>query len=149
MTADEFPEQADAIGGLQIHDPRAHLPQPIERAGEIDRLAGDDRADAELARETAAVPARRESRDQDRVAVASSAARIPERVGLGVERRILVLNPPVVSPSQKPSLRVEQSGSDRDAAFGEAKAGLVQRDGKERRVIQGVFDVLRSAFDVG
>ncbi len=149
MFAYELPEQADAIGGLQIHDARAPLPQPVERPGEVDRLAGDDRPDAELASQTAAVPARREGRDQDCVAVVSSAPRVAERVGLGVERRILVLNPTVVSSSQERPLRVEQGGSDRNAAFGETEAGFFQSDGKERRVIHGAFDVLRSAFDVG
>ena len=85
MMADEFPEQSDAIGRLQIHDSRAPLPQPVERSGEVDRLAGDDRTDAELADQTAAVPAGRKGRDQDRVAVVSSASRVAERVGLGME----------------------------------------------------------------
>src|SRR5258708_7409051 len=121
MMANEFPEQADAFGGLQIHDSRAPLPQPVERPGEIDRLADDDCADVELARETAAVPARRESRDQDRVAVAFSAPRIPERIGLGVKRRILVLNPPVMSSAQESAYRIEQHSSDRNPAFGQTE----------------------------
>jgi len=131
MISDEFREQNNAIGGLQVHHPRSSLPQPVECACEVDRLADNDRSDVALAHETAAVPARRESRDQNRVPVVSAASRIAERIRLRVERRILVLDPPVMPSAQEPAFRIEKRSSNRNPAFGQTEASFVQSDFQE------------------
>jgi hypothetical protein len=70
----------------------------------------------------------RERGDHHRVPVAAPAPAAPERVGLSVQRRILILHAPVVTPAEQRAVGGEERRPDRDAALGEAGPGLVQRD---------------------
>src|SRR3546814_16913031 len=62
--------------------------------------------------------------DHDRVAVSARAAGLAEGVGLAVDRRVAFLYPAVVAAAQQAAVAVVQRGADRDAAFGQALAGL-------------------------
>ncbi|BEK86557.1 hypothetical protein NSK11_contig00079-0026 [Nocardia seriolae] len=75
--------------------------KPIVAAGEGARLADDDRADAELPDQPAAVPARRERGDHDGVAVVAAATGIAEGVGLGVHAGVVVLDAAIVAAPQQ------------------------------------------------
>jgi hypothetical protein len=98
-----------------------------DAAAEIHRFADNNGGDTELADQSAAIPARRQRGDHDFVAIGALAAGPAERVGLTVDGRVIFLNTAVVAATQKFSFTVEKRGTDGDAAFGQAHAGL--RDG--------------------
>src|ERR1700754_4419689 len=62
--------------------------EPVDPALERARLPDHHRADPELADQPAAVPARRQRRDHDRVPVGAPAAGVLEGRGLTVQRRV-------------------------------------------------------------
>ena len=113
---------------VEVDHLHAVLAQPVGAALERPRLADHDGADPELAHEPAAVPARRERRDHDRVPVGAPPAGVPEGLGLPVRRRIAALDAPVVTaPEQRPG-GVEQRRADRDSALREPGPRLLDRD---------------------
>src|SRR5262245_55572381 len=114
------------------------LPQPVEASGEVDRLARHERPDPELPDEPAAVPAGRERRHQDRVAVALPPPGAPERVGLAVHRGVSMLDPPVVPAPEEAATAVEQGRADGDPSLGQAEAGLVNGDLQEGAIVDQV-----------
>src|SRR5262249_7937670 len=110
-------EHVDALARVEIDDLDPVLAEPVDAAWKVDRLPDDDRTDAELADQPAAVPAGRQRRDHDRVAIASLPAGIAESVGLAVHRRVVLLDAPVVASPEQPALGVEERAADRDAAL--------------------------------
>src|SRR3954454_7226320 len=64
-------EEVDALLGVQVDHRHAVLAQPVDPTLEGDGLPDDDRPDPELAHQAAAIPARREGGDHDRVAIAA------------------------------------------------------------------------------
>ena len=130
MTRDPRTQHLDALGRGEVDDLYAVFPEPVETAGEVDRLAEDHPADAELPDEAAAVPARSERRHHRLVAVTALAARLAERVDLAVDRRVVFLDAPVVPAAEQSSAPVEERGADRDAALREPQPGLLDRNDK-------------------
>src|SRR5829696_2442343 len=65
----EFGEQVFAFLRVQVYDFDPVLPQPVDASGEGIGLAHDDRAYLELSHEPAAIPAWRERRNHNGVAV--------------------------------------------------------------------------------
>src|SRR5229473_6405846 len=65
MLGDEGLEQLAALGVVEVDDVDAVLAQPVEAAGKGAALAHDHRADAELAHQPAAIPARGERGDHN------------------------------------------------------------------------------------
>src|SRR2546427_11613349 len=124
MGRDVLREHVDALARIEVEHLDAVLSQPVEAAREVDRLADDHRPDAELAHEPAAVPAGRQRRHHDLVAVASLATGVAEGVGLAVHRGIVLLDATVVASPEQPALSVEQRAADRDAALGQPLARL-------------------------
>ena len=122
------PSSVDALRVLEQHDPAAVLGHPVVAALEVPRLADHDRADAELAQQPAAVPARRERGDHDAVGVVAAPTGGAEGGRLGVHRGVAVLDPAVVAAPEQGPVLVEQRGADRDAALGEAVASLCDGD---------------------
>src|SRR5262245_44959003 len=104
---------------MQVDHLDAVLPQPVDAALEVDRLADDDGADVELPHQAAAVPARGERRDHDLVAVAALPAGVAEGVGLAVDRRVALLHAAVAAAPQDAALRVGQARPDGNAALRE------------------------------
>src|SRR5262249_34481786 len=117
----ELAHHLDAIWRSEVHDAHAILAKPVEAAGEIDGVADDERADPELAHEPAAVPAGREGRREDLVAIGLLAARLPKGVGLPVNRGIPLLDPAVPPAAEQAPIRVEERGADGHASFREAR----------------------------
>src|SRR3989304_325816 len=77
-------EHLDALGRAQVDDLDAVLAQPLDAAAEIHGFADHDGPDIELAHQAAAVPAGRERRDHDLVAVAALPAGLAEGIGFAV-----------------------------------------------------------------
>jgi hypothetical protein len=113
---------------MQVHDLDAVFAKPVNPSSEVYRFAHDDRRDAELADETAAIPTGRQSRDHDLVAIGSLASGAAEGVRLSVDGRVVLLDSPIVTAAQEPSLRVKKRRADWDPAFREALARFVYRD---------------------
>src|SRR5688500_4874916 len=66
---DPFAQHGDAFLVGEVDHVDAVLAQPVDAAAEVHRFAYHHRADVELPHEAAAVPARREGGDHDRVAI--------------------------------------------------------------------------------
>lgn len=124
-------EHLNANLAREINDRDLARAEPVEAAREVHRFADDDRANAELANEAAAIPARREGGDHDFVAIGALAARFPKRIGFGVDGRIIFLDAAIAAAAEKFSFAVEKRGADGDAAFGEAETGFLDGDGEQ------------------
>src|SRR5690606_15918864 len=132
---DPVAKHADALGVVEVDDLNALFAQPLVPALEVDRLAHHHRADAELPDQAAAVPARGQGGDHDGVAVGALAAGLAEGVGLAVHGRIVFLHPAVVAAAEQGAVGGEQGRADRDAALGQALAGLLDGDGEQGAVV--------------
>src|SRR5712671_583171 len=128
--ADVSGQEIDAIGGMQVDDVDAIFAKPVDAALEVDRFSDDYGRNAELADQTAAIPTRRQRGDHDLVAIGALAPCAAEGVGLTVDARVVLLNPPIVTSAQEISPGIKKGGADGDAAFGEALARFVYGDTK-------------------
>ncbi len=99
-------------------------------AGEVRRFADHDRPDAKLTYEPTAVPTRRKSRNHNGFAVVAAPACVTEGAGLGVSRRVPVLDATVVAPAQAVTGPVKQRRPDRYAALAKAGPSLFDGDGQ-------------------
>src|SRR5690606_1724672 len=120
IAADVVGEHLHARLRPEVDDLDAARAQPVDAALEVDRLADDHGADAELTHQPAAIPARGERRHHDRVAIAALPPRLAKRVGLGVDRRVVLLDPAIVARAEKLAAATEDRGADRDSALGQA-----------------------------
>ena len=66
--------------------------------------------------------------DHDRVAIGAPSPGVAEGGGLGVERGVAVLDAAVVAATEEVAVEVEEGGTDRDAALGEAMTGFGEGD---------------------
>jgi hypothetical protein len=101
---------------------------------EVQRFADHHGPDLELPDQATAVPAGRQGGDHDAVPVVTPPSGVAEGGRLGVAGRIVVLDPPVVSPAEQGPVAMEEGGTDGDAPFGQTAAGFVQGDGQEAAV---------------
>src|SRR5262245_50781796 len=111
---DRVAQEADALRRLEVDDLDLAVLEPGGAAGAVDRLAHHHGADLELAAQAAAVPAGREGPYHHRVAVTALPSGLPEGVGLGMYRGVVLLHPPVVPPAEEEPIAVEEGGADRD-----------------------------------
>src|SRR4029077_18246383 len=132
---DKLAQQAGALVGVEVNHCDSVVTQPVDAAFESHRFAHDHRSDPELPYKPAAVPARCERGNHDRVAVAALPARFSKGVGLAVDRWIILLDPPVMTAPQEVALRIEQRRADRDSAFGQSLARLFDCPPQESVVI--------------
>jgi hypothetical protein len=110
-------QHADARFLVQIHHFDSVFPQPVDSPAKAPRFPHDYRADPKLPDQSAAIPARRQCRYHDLVAVSSLSARFPECIRFRVSRRIALLHPPVMSSSQNPSLTIKKGCPNRYPAL--------------------------------
>ena len=97
----------NAFVGVGVEDVRTVLDQPIEAAAEINGLADNYGADAELADQAAAIPAGSEGGHHDFVAVSALAARFAKRICFTMRGGIALLDPSIVAPAQQFSIVIE------------------------------------------
>ncbi len=91
-------------------------------AFEVDRFTDYHRADIELPDQTRAIPAGRQCRHQNLVAIVGLATGFTKGVGFAVDGRVVVLHPAIAAASEQIAMSVEQRRADRYAAF--IKTGL-------------------------
>src|SRR3546814_14496004 len=126
---DPVAQHLDAALVGQVDDLDAVLAQPRNPAVEVHRLAHHHGADVELPHQAAAVPARGERGDHDRVAVAALAAGLAEGVGFAVHGRVAFLHAAVAAAAEQADVLVIERRADRAAAFGPAGATSEERRG--------------------
>src|ERR1700687_745513 len=102
-----FGKHLDAFVGMGVEHFCAVLTQPIDAAAEIHGLADHYGANAKLADQAAAIPARGQRRHHDLVAVTALPARLSKRIGFAVRGRIALLHSAVVATSKKFSFALE------------------------------------------
>ena len=137
VCGDVVAHHGDAVGVGEVDDVDAEFAEPKLAAGEVDALAEDDGAEAELADEAAAIPAGGERGDHDEVAVGALAAGVAEGVGLTVEAGVGLLDAAVVAPADEGAVGAEDGCADGETAFGEAEAGFVEGDAEHGGVVGG------------
>lgn len=125
MRDDELAQQLLAFGVVEIDDSDAVFSEPIDAAQEGLRFADNNCADAELADQAAAVPARSEGGRHDRVAIRTLSTGLSKSVRLAVDRRVILLYPPVVSASEQIAFAIEQRCPDRYSALACAETGFL------------------------
>src|SRR5208282_3791047 len=110
--------------------------EPIDPAAEIHRFAHDNGPNPKLTDQPAAIPAGRERRGHDFVAVTLLAPRFAKRIRLAMHGRVVVLHSAVVAAPQKFSLAIKQSRANRNSAFG--KSGLCFTDSRfeQRQIVR-------------
>lgn len=133
--SDEFAEHIDTFFRRKIHDFDSIVSEPVDTAAKILGLADYHGADAELPDQTAAIPAGRERRDHNFVAIAFLPAGSAKGVGLAMRGRVAVLHPAIVASGKQFSVRIEEGCADRNAAFGEALASFADRRSQVREIL--------------
>ena len=121
----------------EVDDLDAEVAEPVLAAGEVDALAEDDGAEAELADEAGAVPAGGERGDHDEVAVGALAAGVAEGVGFAVEAGVGELDAAVVAAAYQGAIGMKDRGTDGKAPFGETGAGFFKSDAEHGGVVGG------------
>lgn len=147
MLAYIFREQIDTFAGVEVNDFDAILEQPIDSALKVHGLANDDRPDAKLPDQTAAIPARSQRRYHDFVAVGSLAPRAAKRVGFPVRGGIAFLHPAIVTFAQKRPFACKKSGADGNSSFYQSGASFLQSGLQHRLVLFSVFGCVRRHFN--
>ena len=130
------PRATTRTRGIQINHVDTESAQPINPALKVTALTDHHRAKAKLAHQPAAIPAGRERRNHNKVAITALAAGVAEGVGFTVHRGIALLHAAVVSRADELAGGIEDRGADGDAAFRQAGARFLERDGEHRRVIK-------------
>ena len=98
-------------------------------------IAHHHRADPELLHQAAAVPARRQGGDHDRVAVGALAAGLAEGVGLAVHGGVVFLHPAVVAAAEQAAILMVERRADRDSTLRQALAGFGNRGVEQGAVV--------------
>jgi len=114
---DVIGEQSDAFLRVEIDDFNVEGAEPVDAALEGAGFADDDAGKTELANEAAAIPARRERRNHDRILVASLATGPAKRIGLAMHGRVVVLYSTVMTRADEFAHGIKDRSSDRDASF--------------------------------
>ncbi len=117
---DVFGEHLDAFVRVGVEHFGAIFAQPIDPAAEIHGLADHYGANAKLADQAAAIPARSQRGHHDFVAVTPLPAGFAKRVRFAMRRRIALLHSAVVARSQQFPVVFEKRRTDRDSSFAES-----------------------------
>lgn len=123
MFLDELAHHCDTLLRLGVREYDAVLREEGRGTPECDVLAKDDTRNSKLHDGARAKIARAQSRVEDRVAIRSDAARIPQTIDLGMQYRVLFLDTFVVTTSDDLACTY-QHGSDRYSSFPKSKFGL-------------------------
>src|ERR1043165_3447461 len=107
MRGDEFAEELDAFGRIEIDYGDAVLTEPIDATREVARFADDDGTDAELADQSAAIPAGCERGDHNLVAPRAMTASFSEGVGFAVDGGVVLLDSAIMAAAEQLTIGVE------------------------------------------
>ena len=94
-------QQLPALAAVEIDHLDAVLAEPLDPAGKRPALTYNNGADPELPDEPATVPARRQRRNHDKIAIATLAPGAAEGVGFAVNAGVALLDAPVMSATQE------------------------------------------------
>src|ERR1700733_16161820 len=113
---------------MQIDDVDALLLEPVNPALRVHAITDDHLAKAELINQTAAVPARGERGDENRVVPGRTAPGSAKGVGLSVQRAVALLHQAVVPCSQQRAVNMKDRTAHGNSALSKADASLFQCD---------------------
>src|SRR6202167_773172 len=131
-------EERRTFGGIQINHIDAERTQPVRASLKVAAFADNDGAETKLAYQPAAIPAGRERRNYNKVAITALAAGVAECVRLAVHRGIALLHAAVAPGADElPGGGIEDGRADGDATFGKAGARFLQGDGEHGGGIEG------------
>src|SRR5450631_1113589 len=121
---------------MQIDNVDALLLEPVHTALRVHAITDDHLAEAELINQTAAVPARGERGDQDRVVPGWAAPGSAKGVGLSVQRAVALLHQAVVPCSQQRAVDMEDRTAHGNSTLSKANARLFQCDRQHAMRVQ-------------
>src|SRR6202795_1925779 len=116
ISADILAQQRGALRRIEIEDFYAKRAQPLHAAPKIAALADDQRAEAKLADQSAAIPARRKRGNHGQASIAPLASRIAEGIGLAMHGRVIVLHSAVMTRADEFARGIKDRSSNRDAS---------------------------------
>src|SRR5215831_14183460 len=125
---------------MKVNDLDAILAQPGESALKAYGLSHHDRSDSKLTDQAAAIPARREGRDHDFVAIGSLAAGPAKRIGFPMRRRVAFLHPAIVALAEECPIACEQSSADGNSSFRKARVSFRESALQHLGVLFSIFD---------
>ncbi len=117
-------EQLAALVIVKVNDLDAVFAQPVHAATKGAALAHHYRADAKLAHQAAALPARGQRGAPHKVTVAALAAGAAKGIGFRVDAGIAVLHAAIVAAAQQLALARKQRRTDGNAPLVEALASF-------------------------
>jgi hypothetical protein len=123
-------QKRGALLRIEIDDVDAEGTKPVDAALEIAAFANDDGAEAKLAKQAAAIPARGEGGDHNEFAVTFLASGVTEGVCFAMEGWVAVLHAAIVTRADQLAIGIENGGADGDAALVQALPGFAERAGK-------------------
>ncbi len=106
----------------------------------VDAVADNHLVEAKLVDQAAAVPARGERGDQNRVVPGRAAPGSSKRVGLSVKRTVALLHQAVVSCPEQGTVDMEDRSAHGNAALSKADARLFQCDRQHAMCIESRSD---------
>ena len=127
-------EEFAAFAAVQIDDFDAVFAQPVQSAGEGAALADDERADAKLPHQSAAIPAGREGGDHDQVAIAFLSPGTAKSVGFAVHAGVALLHAAIVAPAEQIAGSGKECRADGDSPFGQPGACFLKGDFQHSRI---------------
>jgi hypothetical protein len=110
--------------------------EPVDAALEVPALANNNSAESKLAHEATAVPTGGKRSHHDQLAVAFLPACISKGVRLTVYGRITLLHAAVATRANQLSSLIKNGGTDRNAAFVEAKTSLFESNREHGLVVE-------------
>lgn len=136
LCRNKITQQFFALFRIEIDNFDAVLSQPIDPALKRLRFANDYRSNAELANETAAIPARSKGRHHNCVTIAALAPGFAKGIRLTVYCRIVLLHATVMTATEKFATAVKQRRADRNSAFRQSSPGFFYGDVEQRLCIK-------------
>src|ERR1700722_15011653 len=121
-------QQGYALRRIKVEDFYSQRAQPLDATLKCAALADDYRAESKLADQATAIPARRQRRHHDEIAIAALASSIAKGVGFAMCGGIAVLDAPIVARADEFALGIKDRRANRNAALSRAFAGFGYRD---------------------
>jgi hypothetical protein len=128
MPSDVAFQQEPAILIIEVDDFNTVVTKPVETARESTAFANDIGAEAKLSYKAAAIPAWRERRNHNQIAVATLATGAAKCIRLAVDTGIALLHAAIAATADKFSGTRKDGPTDGNSSFGATQASLVQCD---------------------
>jgi len=130
MFSDVAGHQIETFLVVEIDDANAVLTKPLDAAGKVPAITDYEGSNAELADESAAIPAWRERGNHHQVAIRALPACAAEGIRLAMDGWVAFLNAAIVPSADEFAVMGEKRGAYGDSALGVAQPRFVESDGE-------------------